>query len=266
MKKILLASTILVGTAGFAAADTANFSFSGAAGFGVAYNITTSTLAPTVNAEFTAGMSTTTDMGLEAGAEVTVTANGIGYDTDLGVTSALGGISDASVYLSGDFGKLTVEYAAANEVDYSYEYVWGDVTLEAGYNWIAGATNDEATATVTYAFGNYEVYAGVNADQTSGAWAVETIDFGASADISGFSLSADVTYDLGLSTYTWEAAAGYASGAYSIDLTVAGDNTFAAFDYSLEGSYDLGGGVSIDAGYFHNAVADSVTAGVSMEF
>ena len=48
MKKILLASTILVGTAGFAAADTANFTFSGSAAVGFAYNVTTSTGTPTI--------------------------------------------------------------------------------------------------------------------------------------------------------------------------------------------------------------------------
>ena len=37
MKKILLASTILVGTAGFAAADNANFTFSGSAYVGAGY-------------------------------------------------------------------------------------------------------------------------------------------------------------------------------------------------------------------------------------
>ncbi|MEJ2035024.1 MAG: hypothetical protein P8X69_02555 [Maritimibacter sp.] len=198
MKKILLASTILVGTAGVAAADTANVSFSGSAGFGVAYNTTTATLTPTTSSSFTAGMSTTTDMGLEA-----------------------------------------------------------------------GAANDAADLRVDYAFGDYSVYAQVNAAELGG-WSADSIDFGGTAAMSGFSLGVDATYTITGGAIEWKATAGYASGAYSVSAFVQDDNGVDAtnFDYGLSGSYDLGGGVSVDAGYTYDNDLNTglATVGVSMTF
>jgi hypothetical protein len=278
MKKILLASTILVGTAGFAAADTANFSFSGSAGFGVAYNTTTATLTPTTSSSFTAGMSTTTDMGLEAGASIEVTAGGYGVeddntDTAFGAASlTAAGVGDTSLYLSGDFGKLTVAFdgsAGVFDTNYGYSYTFGDFTVAVGYDWNAGAANDAADLRVDYAFGDYSVYAQVNAGQ-AGGWSADTIDFGGTAAMSGFSLGVDATYTISGGAIEWKATAGYASGAYSVSAFIQDDNGVDAtnFDYGLSGSYDLGGGVSVDAGYTYDNDLNTglATVGVSMTF
>jgi len=293
MKKVLLASTILVGTAGFAAADSANFSFSGEADFGVAYNTSTKLFTPTVGANFTAGMSTSTDMGLEAGASVKVTAGGMSIGTDntsstFGATTSIAttaGVGDASVYLSGDFGKLTVSYDGGSDVNYRYAYTFGDFTIDAGYDWntaLTPATKDDvATLKVTYAFGDYKVYAGLHAAEYSTGttgWVLDEYDFGASASMSGFSLAADLAYvdnDAVLpnthtpNTLKWKVAASYASGAYSVGAFVQDDlGTSTSFDYGVNAAYDLGGGVSVKAGYIYDADTTTgvATAGVSMSF
>ncbi len=292
MKKVLLASTILVGTAGFAAADTANFSFSGAADFGVAYNTATKLFTPTVGANFTAGMSTSTDMGLEAGASVKVTASGMKIGTDntsttFGVAAIeAGGVDKASAYMSGDFGKLTVSYdAKLGDVNYRYAYTFGDFTIDAGYDWntvLTPATKDDAASLkVTYAFGDYKVYAGLKAAEFSTGttgWVLNEYDFGASATMSGFSLSADLAYvdndAIVPNTHTpntlkWKVAASYASGAYSVGAFVQDDlGASTSFDYGVNAAYSLGGGVSVKAAYTYDAdtATGLATAGVAMSF
>lgn len=274
MKKILLASTILVGTAGFAAADSANFTFSGKASVGFAYNMTTSFGAPTISAEFTAGMMTVTSGGLEAGAEVTVTAGGVSFEDD-NTAAAFGtfsmnasSISDASAYVSGDWGKIAFSYDAGTPSgDITYTNTWGDFGIEATYTYVPGAGNDSASVEGSYSFGDYSVYAGVDASE-SPTWGVDAINFGGSATMSGFSLAVDGTYNLGPADFDWKATAGYSMSAYSFEVFVEDDGVDNAIDYGASAGYDLGGGVSINAGYVHDAdtAQDVLTAGVSMKF
>jgi outer membrane protein OmpU len=279
MKKILLASTILVGTAGFAAAETANFTFSGKASVGFGYNVTTSFGAPTISSEFTAGMMTTTDGGLEAGASITVTAAGVSMETDntdtaFGTFSAdtAGSIPDASVYLSGDWGKVTVSYDAATDGTIAYTNTWGDFKVEAAYTYSV-TTADTASVKGTYSFGDYAVYAGVNASD-AGGWSVTDIDFGGSAAMSGFTAAVDANYAFaGAGLLTWKASAGYATGPYSISAFVEDDDGANGLDFGAGAAYDLGGGVKLNAAYTHDDDAgvpgtgwDIVTAGVSMSF
>jgi len=282
MKKILLASTILVGTAGVAAADV---SFSGAAYFGMGYNITTTTFAPEVSAEFTASMMTTTDGGLEAGASVTVTGGNVTWDTDYTSstfgTSSEGGnsVGDASVYLSGDWGKLAVAYdadgsgAGATSTDYdvtvTYTNTWGDFSVAAYYTLAvdgAAGTNGDAGVKGTYVFGDYSVYASYDYNASSAN--PHTVGAGATATFSSFTLEANVAYNIGAATpFTWDAAASYTTGPYSLGVQVASDGT--GIDYGATASYDLGGGVSIDAMFMHDgagAGTNFVAAGVSMAF
>jgi outer membrane protein OmpU len=286
MKKILLASTILVGTAGFAAAETANFTFSGEAGVGFAYATdgVTEVSTPTISAEFTAGMMTMTDGGLEAGASVTVSAGGRSIETD-NTDTAFGTVSDdgfdisgAEVYLSGDWGKVTASYdgnvagvLADDELAFAYSNTWGDFTVYAEYLWIDGADNDEAVLKGTYAFGDYSVYAAANFLEPVTGWELDSIDFGGAAAMSGFSLAVDMNYNLITDNLTWKATAGYATGPYSAEVWVEDDDTLNDFDYGASAAYDMGGGVSLNAGYIHDndwafGGVDMVTAGVSMSF
>ncbi len=196
MKKILLASTILVGTAGFAAAENANFTFSGAAYVGMAYNIDTEVFTPVVNSSATLSMMTTTDMGLEAGASISIRSDRRGMETDH-TDAAFGTVTnngadvngDAAIYISSDFGRLDVEYDSGDQettVGYSDVGVTANVsgfTADVNFEYNNDATNDiDWKAEVGYKTGPYSV--GVWAEDHTVA---DDIDFGASAayDLGG---------------------------------------------------------------------------------
>ena len=284
MKKILLASTILVGTAGFAAADNANFTFSGSAYVGGAYETTGAIFRPEIKSSFTAGMMTTTDMGLEAGASITIDARGASFESDhtdgaFGTFSENGfGISNSKVYLSGDWGKVEVAYdddgsgvgATTTDWDmvFTYSNTWGDFAVSAYYTVaIDGAlgTNGDAGAKGTYSFGDYSIFAAVDYDASDADY---ELTLGGSATMSGFTLGAQATYDNFTADWDWKANAAYASGAYSIGIFAEDDGVDDAIDYGANASYDLGGGVSVDAAYIYDQ--DNATGlaklGVSMAF
>jgi len=277
MKKILLASTILVGTAGVAAADV---SFSGSAYIGVGYNLTTGAFGPEVMSDFTASMSTMTDGGLEAGASITITAPGVYFndtytDTGFGATAmTAGGISDSSVYLSGDFGKLAVAYdangaGATYDVTFTYTNTWGDFGVMAYYTMdpTGVATNGDLGASVTYSFGDYSVYATYDYDASA---TDHSVGFGGEATFSNITVGVDLDYDITASNLDWAADASYTTGPYSIGVFVAQDDagTNFGYDFGATASYDLGGGVSIDAAATHEDTLNQnlVTLGVSMAF
>jgi len=274
MKKILLASTILVGTAGYAAADV---SFSGSAYVGVGYNITTSTFAPEVTADFTAAMSTMTDGGLEAGASITVTAGGVSFDDDytdatFGISSmTTAGVGDATVYLSGDFGKIEAAYdnngaTTTYDVTLTYTNTWGDFGLMAYYTISPGVTNGDLGASGSYSFGDYSVYATYDYDASL---AEHTVGGGAEATFSGVTVGADASYNITTSgPLEYGAHASYATGPYTIGVQIDRDTTVASWDYGATASYDLGGGVAVEGAFMHDATTtfNLVTVGVSMAF
>ncbi len=332
MKKILLASTILAGTAGFAAADNANFTFSGSAYTGLAFTMglnevlvgtdfnedgdsldtDATAFTPEVSAQFTVGMMTTTDGGLEVGANVTIKAASTSVESDhtegnFGrretVSDAMefdggigeGDISEASVYLSGEWGKLTVGrdgtdtyYSAVgitdpttravidrtSDVDFTYAYSFGDFDIKAWYEYRNGQNNDEYGVQGTYNFADYSIYAGIEYQEDIGvsgdweAWA------GATASMNGFSGAVEAKYRNDTSEWRWKASAAYSMDAWSVGAFVEDDDNGPAFptdgdlDYGVNASYDLGGGVSVDAAYIFDNDTDVSLAkvGVSMSF
>lgn len=94
MKKILLATTMLAGTAGFAAAEV---SVSGYAEIGI-FSDTAGDLQFWQDVEVTFGMSGTTDGGLEFGASIDLDETEVPGTDDAGTT----------VWVSGAFGKVTM--------------------------------------------------------------------------------------------------------------------------------------------------------------
>lgn len=288
MKKILLASTMLVGTTGFAAADV---SFSGAAWTGLGYNLTTATLYPEVSALFTAGMMTTTDGGLEVGASITTLAAGQVMQKD--PSDAQFGANDwppfagvvlgANVYMSGSWGKVTVAYRTNSDGDattpldpdfkITYGKTWGNFTLGLTGNLVApgsaATTGGDLEAKGTYAFGDYKVWAAVGRDASDGGALVNQIDLsaGASAAIGNFTAAASVKYSIGnAAPLSWKAEAGYATGPYSVSAFVASDAP--GLDYGVKGAYSLGGGVAIEAGFARDntTASNAIWGGVSMKF
>ncbi|EAQ10513.1 MULTISPECIES: porin [Maritimibacter] len=286
MKKILLASTVLVGTTGFAAADV---SFTGRAYAGLGYNITTGTLLPELSALFTAGMMTTTDQGLEAGASVTVLAAGQSMqkdpsDAQFGTNDwppAAGVVLGANVYLSGSWGKVAVAYdtnadgdattPGDQDITVTYTNTWGNFGLSAFGVLVApgstATTNGDLGVKGTYSFGDYSVWAAVERDANDADGNTIDLKAGVSASISGFTAAAEIKYDLGNATpFSWAASAGYATGPYSISAFFNSD-----MEYGGKAAYDLGGGVAIEAGFAHSngvnsPVSNVVWAGVSMAF
>ncbi|MCB1336535.1 MAG: hypothetical protein KDK10_03430 [Maritimibacter sp.] len=284
MKKILLASTILVGTAGFAAADNANFTFSGSAYVGAGYETAGGVFRPEIKSSFTASMVTMSDMGLEAGASITIDARGASFESDwtdgaFGTFSENGSsISNSSVYLKGDWGKLAVVYdddgsgvgATTTDWDmvFTYSHTFGDFGVSAYYTVaIDGATgtNGDFGVKGTYSFGDYSVYAKVDYDNSDPAWSV---GLGGSATFSGVTLGASVDYDNFTADWDWKATADYKSGAYGVGVFAEDDGVDDAVDYGIWASYDLGGGISVKGAYSYDQ--DNATGlaqlGVAMSF
>ncbi|MZR15107.1 porin [Maritimibacter sp. DP07] len=284
MKKILLASTMLVGTTGFAAADV---SLTGAAYVGGAYSWVTggATTGPVIDfrTSFRAGMMTTTDGGLEVGAGMVVLGPFFNMekdpdDVDFGTYTAFSGITLAAsnVYMSGEWGKVNVAYnsnadgASSTPGDWelttTYTNTWGAFGVEVYGVWENNAvatTNGDFGAKGTYSFGDYSVYVEYGYDANDGGAFSHNIGAGASLAMSGFSANADVDYDLTNNAWGWHVDVGYATGPYSV-MAFLNDG----LNYGVEGAYDLGGGVSIKAGYAGNqaTTTNAVYAGVSMAF
>lgn len=278
MKKILLATTVLVGTAGFAAAEV---SVSGTARMGIVNDGEDTNFSSRVRVIFS--MSNQTDGGLSFGATIRADNAANGNTGDAG-----------SVYISGAFGKLSMgDVAGAAEMavgdlagvgytglgDYSdtifitgdgaevgdrnpialYEYSTGDLSFylsgNDGNSDIYGDTTAYAVG-VAYAMGDYSFGLGyetrssddlnVDADHivasAQGAFGPVTVKavYGV-ADVDG-----DDATQWGLSAvYTMDALA--VTGFYK---TLEDDSgTLDDFDaYGLGASYDLGGGAAVKGG------------------
>lgn len=260
MKKILLASTILVASASFAAADNANISISGDAEFGMVY---TGAWAAYYGAGIDFAMSSTTDGGLEFGATVGFDAN----DTT---------VNDTSVWISGAFGKLAVgdvdnaidatvggiaevvsETGAGNGLDDDaerfrglsaanvlYTHTFGDFDVAASFDTVSG---NNFAAAGKYNFGDYNVAAGVETDGTNTHAAISAGakfgDFGVNA-LYATALSGPANSSMGLD-------ASYTTGAVTVTAGVGQHivgGTVQVLDYGLGVAYDLGGGAVVDAG------------------
>ena len=277
MKNLLIATTALVATAGVAAADV---SLSGAANFGILDNGTDGAVMYN-NASLTAAMSGETDGGLTFGASLTV-RNGDDVDLDTGdlannpaALTALTATSFGNIYVSGGFGKLTfdsagidnlMDDAGTNVQDVQYEGTFGAlaVTLQAdidGSNtaadgdWAAKAvysangvtvtavtnSGSEYDATVAYAV-NDMITASVNYD-SNGQTTSETI-------VKVAYSNAGVTAHLALADDDddqWELGLGYAANGLSIAAVFAEDGEGTKTESDITASYDLGGGMSINA-------------------
>lgn len=104
MKKILLATTMLAGTAGFAAAEVA---VTGYAEMGIWSDIQ-GDVQFWQDVEVTFGMSGTTDGGLEFGASIDLDEGDVETDSADCVGACGNDESGTTVYISGAFGKLTM--------------------------------------------------------------------------------------------------------------------------------------------------------------
>ena len=285
MKNILLATTALVMTAGFASAEV---TFSGSAGAGIS---TTAAASGVVYSgiDLNVAASTTTDSGMT-----------ISVSEDFGGGSMLDLLDDFKVEAqTSDLDTPTITIATGgatikienNAIDNLYD---GD--LDAGDIGVSGAFGDltwaittetnsadtgsslttaQKATTNTYAFG-YTMgaiglsLAGTDNDQTaaSASYTMGTTTFTVSSDKSGTTTvvkgavaldlnGASVSYKGG-DDDSWDVAVGY-----TLDGASLAYSTSEAKDWQATAVYALGGGASIEAGVND---LDTSHVGVSFKF
>lgn len=299
MKKILLATTMLAGTAGFAAAEGVNLS--GYAEMGI-YSNAAGDVQFWQEVDVTFSMSGTTDGGLEFGASVDLDETPIVDTTDDG---------GWTVYVSGAFGKLTM-----GDTDGGFDWAMQEVgaltaiaddhTTHVGYSGNSGLDGDGDGQVVRYenTFGGFGF--AISAEQgDNGVGAVDdilglglkyTADLGGTAlnlglgyqeqgsnDVMGLSVGADLTSGIGaVLNYSTMSVGGvdtdhtaigltYTSGAMSAHINYGQFDTAGVKTdgFGVAVNYDLGGGAVVMAGYgsdVDGAGNDSWSVGLGMSF
>ncbi len=300
MKKILLASTMLVGFAGVAAAEVA---LSGDARMGILSDFGSDDTIFTSRARVKFEMSGTTDGGLEFGASFRANdAGGLVLDDENGngVIDAdefsAGGASSGvkgEVFIKGAFGTLSMgdvdgaALAAVGHVDGVGLTGLGDLNESTFI-----ASGADPSVLYEYSTGNLAFYASTaqlgdvspmalgakySTDMFSVALGYEDNDAGTDHIIIGASTT--------FSNVTLKANYGSASGAidgdqYAVSATYAADALAATVFYNdneelggaeafgVGASYDLGGGAKVVGGYVKDKTndEDAFDLGIAMSF
>ena len=270
MKKILLATTLLAGSAGFAAAD---ITWGGSAAAGIASNGTANGGLADPNAfgktddafhvysnvNLAVTFSGATDGGLTFGATFDTTA-GTSYDLgdEDGFDSNGGSFGMPTVWVEGSFGKLAFSddnydfYDDTNAGgDMEYTGTFGAVSVGL----IADVDTNEASAKIGFTSGalainaNSDTYGLSNIDVT---YTMGSIAITAATDESQNS-SLKVAYDANgmsasaqynTSDKSVDLAAGYSANGISVNA----DTNTVSNAWTVTASYDLGGGLSVEAG------------------
>lgn len=275
MKNLLIATTALVATAGFAAADV---TLSGAANFGLLNNGTDDAVMYN-NASITAAMSGETDGGLTFGASLTV-RNGDDVDLDTGdlqanpaAYAALSATSFGNIYVSGGFGKLSFDENGVDNVhnddfshDVQYDGTFGAiaVTVTADVDGSGSADGESFAAKVAYSADalsvTFKTDDGGESDTTLAYAVNDMITASLNYDTNGqttaetivkFAYSnAGVTAHLALADDDddqWELGLGYAANGMSIAAVLAENDGAGDMESDITASYGLGGGMTINA-------------------
>jgi outer membrane protein OmpU len=266
MKKILLATTLIAASAGFAAAEVA---VSGTARMGVADlgTVNGAQFNSRIRIIFTA--SGETDGGLSFGGSVRNDQSGVGGNAN----------GDSTVYISGAFGKLTmgdtgnaadalvgqvsgVGYTSLNSLNELpwiatpktgalYEYSAGALTFALGSSQVSSlaGTSSTMSAAAKYATDAYSVALGYEDNSAIGS----QVSVLGSATFSGATVKAKVA-----SFDPTGAAKSLTAYALSVDYAINGvgltayySDNGAAIDpaaYGVGASYDLGGGAVVKGG------------------
>ena len=303
MKKVLFATTALVASAGFAAAEV---SLSGSAEIGIFDNGTS-------DAQFHSDMdvkfslSGETDNGLTFGA--TIDLDEVGDDDDVaGIgagdpIAAAGNNEEHSVFISGGFGTVTMGDTdgaldwAMQEVNLVGGSIQDDETIHAGFNGNAGldGSNDAQVLRYDYSFGAFAVAASVELDDAGTADDVYAIGFKYDADLGGIALGFGLGYQDGGATFgditgvsvDADFGNGFVAGLNYSDFSTGNDHlglgvgytmdalsigvNYGEFDAGADGfglavNYDLGGAV-VQFGYGDSSTGtDTYSLGIAMSF
>jgi len=289
MKKVLLATSILAASAGFAAAEVA---VSGSARMGLIYDGDDTYFSSRVRIVFTA--SGETDGGLSFGASMRADQFGGNSNGAPFGNSELTN-DDSTVYISGAFGKLTfgdVDSAAQalvgqvsavgftdlgsyNEVGYYgsqetamlYEYSTGALTFALG----AGQLDtEEFSVAVKYSTDAFSVALGYE-DEGFG-FDDQTLSLGGTATFGAATVKAVVLDSDHSSDTDFALSVDYVAGAATVTAFYASHSDIYAGkngEYvGIGASYDLGGGAAVKGGVVNLGVYDDTIAdiGITMSF
>ena len=292
MKKLLIATTALVATAGMASADI-TISGHAAAGYhsgldtaGTSTAVAADGIYSNAGVDFTMtgatdnGISFSASLNIDAGDEID--AGDFEYDGDDGGHMGLGSVS-----MSGTFGTLTFDEQGIDNLydddtthDVSYSTTVGDVALTIAHSVGALAADADAdlatsmsagytasgmafTLTASEAAAGTSASLGVSyalndtvtitADTDQVAGAESVQTIGASTTLNGVSVSVSSA-----NNSTWDVDLGYTAGGFA--LTYGVDETDG---WTATATSALGGGATFAAGVDSN---DSMYAGVSFAF
>jgi outer membrane protein OmpU len=276
MKKVLLATSALTLSAGFASADV---SMSGTGGAGV-FGANGADLSVYSGVDLGFALSGASDNGmtfsasLDMGGGQTLDVGDFELDTqDMGTddnVSVAIGVSGVTITLSQDGVDDLYDDDIAGDIgvsgamgDLTYSVVTGledadPTSLSIGYSAgaISGsvATSDEgdaSTVTVSYAMGDITVSAESDTDRTGADTSSITVSYAMS---DGMTISLENSEDVN------EISVSYASGAISVGLT-ADDAATESWEATM--AYDLGGGATFNLGTNQD---ETTFAGVGFSF
>jgi outer membrane protein OmpU len=267
MKKILLASTALVATTGFAAAE---MTWSGSANVGMKYSDSGTT---TIHEEIDLGMSATGE-----------TDGGIGWAVEMGLDSNVSDSAETqaadggSVSLSGDFGTIKVgnvstagtsiglpdvgfdtigiddaaelgrnAATASASMDVRWTYSMDDIALDVSTD----TSNDDMAASVKWSSGSLAIgishaAAGATGGATANAMSIGTSVGGFAVNVMAATNSASAKDSVGMS------ASMPMDGLGTVTFVTGSNDTDAKASWGLGFSKALGGGATL-AGAFGSA-------------
>jgi len=290
MKKILLATTVLAMSAGFAAADV---SVSGSASAGIARDADQDDglalddqfhVYNTVKISFSSKI--VTDSGIEFGVSTSISGGNSYSLGDDGFADEGGNLGAPKVTISGAFGKLTFKdngidmlYDDGTAGDVSYDYSAGDLSFSIvsdidgtdgvdgedanGVDWSASlgytvsgvalslATDSTTSSSASVSYTSGAITGTVEMDAPEGGDTVNTLTVAYAAN----GISAEVSTS---SDSTWSASVGYSANAMSVEYSTDDEAAWEA-----TASYDLGGGAKVVGGT--NYIQDAY-AGVELSF
>ena len=265
MKKVLLATSILAMSTGFAAAEVA---LSGSARRGIIYDDVSDDMSFSARVSIVFTASGETDGGLAFGASVRNDQSGVG-----GVANG-----DSTVFISGAFGKLTmgdvsgaadalvgqtsgigygpndglheIGFIGTSKTAAYYEYSAGALTFGLGFG--QPSTGGEMNVGVKYAAGNYSVAIGYEESDTD-----DLLSLGASATFGAATVKARVSD--GDAGTPYSLSLDYAMGATTITLVHTDfDDIDGTTHTGIGAAYDLGGGATLAGGIMSRS-SDAVT-------
>jgi len=278
MKKILLASTALVATTGFAMAD---ISWSGSANMGLKYSDNGTT---TLHTETDLGMSATgeTDGGIAWSIEM-------GLDSSTSDTAVTKTVDAGSVKISGDFGTIRMGQAtnAATTVgiaDVGFDGIGIDDVAEG--NMAAGTTkdlqwdyaadsiavrvstdskSDDMAASMTWSSGSLAIAVShAAAGETGGA---DATNGSISTSVGGFAVTVMASQHSTAANDAWGMSASMpVDGLGTVTVVSASNDTDAKSSFGIGFSKALGGGATLAGGYGSDNGNDVGDLGISFSF